>query len=148
MEWVWILCINHVIEVLTNKLTVAELNELITHCCSYDIECIGEVLLLNSIPSYIKLETTVTHSTYVHESSRKQIWWNSHVIITQEVLLCTIEVVERTEEVTIEQRPIKSDVPVLTLLPVQVIVWILTRTPYLIRLTIIHIITKALHCVK
>ena len=109
MEWVWILCINHVIEVLTNKLTVAELNELITHCCSYDIERIGEVLLLNSIPSYIKLETSVTHSTYIHESSRKQIRWNSHVIITQEVLLCTIEVVERTEEVTIEQRPIKSD---------------------------------------
>ena len=137
MEGIGVLRTDDVVVVLPDELIIAEVHELIAHRSPDDIDRVGEVLRLDGIPREVEFEAAIAHRTYVDEGRGKEIGRYRDIVVTEEVLLLTAVVVEGAVEVTTEERPVETDVPVLALLPAQVRVDVLARSPYLIVLTII-----------
>ena len=137
VEGIGILRADDVVVVLPDELIIAEVHELIAHRSPDDIDRVGEVLRLDGIPREVEFEAAIAHRTYVDEGRGEEIGRYRDIVVTEEVLLLTAVVVEGAVEVTTEERPVETDVPVLALLPAQVRIDVLARSPYLIVLTII-----------
>ena len=148
VEGIGVLRTDDVVVVLPDELIIAEVHELIAHRSPDDIDRVGEVLRLDGIPREVEFEAAIAHRTYVDEGRGEEIGRHRDIVVTEEVLLLTTVVVEGAVEVTTEERPVETDVPVLPLLPAQVRVDVLARAPYLIVLTIIQVVAEARHRVE
>ena len=145
---IWIRSTYLIIIVLTYKLGVAEAYELILHGRTDEVEVVREILGSNWTEIEVKLKTVVLHRTYIDECIVEEVWRNRYLVVTQQVLLFAVEVVQRTIDAIVEQREVDTYVPVLTLLPHQVRVHILGWTPNLEELTIIYIVAKSIHGIQ
>ena len=145
---IWIRSTYLIIIVLTYKLGVAEAYELILHGRTDEVEVVREILGSDRAEIEVKLKTVVFHRTYIDECIVEEVWRNRYLVVTQQVLLFAVEVVQRTIDAIVEQREVDTYVPVLTLLPHQVRIHILGWTPNLEELTIIYIVAKSIHGIQ
>ncbi|GFI58378.1 hypothetical protein IMSAG025_01833 [Muribaculaceae bacterium] len=70
---------------------------------------------------------------------------NGYIIVSEQILLRAVEVVERTVDTIVKQREVQTYVPVLPLLPLEVGIDILSRSPHLEIFAVVIIISEAAH---
>ena len=148
MEGIGILRAYHVVVVLPHKLVIAEVDELVAHRRTDDVERIAEVFGLDRVPGDVELKAAVAHGAHINEGFIEQVGRDGDFVVAQQVLLSATVVVERTVEGTVEQCPVEADVPVLAFLPAQVGVDVLARSPHLVVLAVVGVVAEALHGVQ
>ena len=139
---------SHIVEVLSHILRVAEVDELVAHRCPHETDVVAEVFCIHGFEVQVELKTRVLHRSHVDECLVEEERRNAHFVVAQQVLLPTAEVVERTIQTVVKEREVDTHVPVLALLPAQVGVDVLRRSPHLEVPAVVEIVAETRHGVE
>ena len=120
IEWVRVFGSCHVVIVLTYVLGIAEVDKFVLHGSTNEIEVVREVLGIDSLEIDVYLDTRILHCTYIDKGLVEEVRRYRHLIVSEQVLLLAVEIVDRTIYAVVEQREVDTDVPVLALLPPEV----------------------------
>ena len=86
-----------------------------------------EILCLNGDGLDHELNTCVTHVTYVHQCLAVEVWWHGNVIPEEQVVGGLNIEVEGTVNASVQEAIVNTDVPLMSNLPLQVGVGVLTH---------------------
>ena len=96
IERIWIFCSAHVVEVLAYIFRVAEIHEFIAHGGAYHVETVGEIACFHNVEAEVELEAGIAHGAYIDECLVEKIWRHRYLVVAEQILLASVEVVERT----------------------------------------------------
>ena len=87
------------------------------------------VLGADRIDREVDLDTLVAHGTDIRRNARGKVRRDGHVVVTQQVDLVAVEVVDATGDTIFEEAEVQTDILVVTLLPAKVGVHVSARAP-------------------
>ena len=103
VEGIRIFCTANVIVVLAHILRIAEIDKLVALGGSHKVDVVCEVLGIHRTEVQVNLYTCVLHRSYIDKSFVEEIWWHRHLVVSEQVLLTAVEVVDRTIQAIVKQ---------------------------------------------
>ena len=139
---------SHIIELLALVVGVGEGDEAVIHSGADKCHIISEVLRVDHSTTEFNLNTTILHRSHIGKGGREQVRRNRNVVVTKQILLGTVEVVDGTAQPVIQHGEIKTDIPVDTLLPTKVRIDVFGGSPHSKPFALIVVLTIAGHGAK
>ena len=103
IEGIRVFCTANVIVVLSHILRIAEIDKLVALGGSHKVDVVCEVLGIHRTEVQVNLYTSVLHRSNIDKCFVEEVWWHRHLVVTKQVLLTAVEVVDRTIQAIVKE---------------------------------------------
>ena len=70
---------------------------------SHKVDVVCEVLGIHRTEVQVNLYTSVLHRSNIDKCFVEEVWWHRHLVVTKQVLLTAVEVVDRTIQAIVKE---------------------------------------------